>query len=95
MPSKARFISPGEFSFIMSPTKNRNEYGRFESEHGLVPEDVLEAMEPLEPYTTGELADQLGAPRRTVYNYLESLAEANKIRKKKPEPRRVIWIRGA
>jgi Fic family protein len=79
----------------MSPAENRSENGRFESEHGLIPKDVLEEMEPLEPYTTGELADQLGAPRRTVYNYLEELAEENKIRKKKPEPRRAIWIRGA
>jgi predicted transcriptional regulator len=79
----------------MSPAENRSENGRFESEHGLIPKDVLEEMEPLEPYTTGELADQLGAPRRTVYNYLEELAEKNKIRKKKPEPRRAIWIRGA
>jgi predicted transcriptional regulator len=79
----------------MSPAENRSENGRFESEHGLIPKDVLEEMEPLEPYTTGELADQLDAPRRTVYNYLEELAEKNKIRKKKPEPRRAIWIRGA
>lgn len=79
----------------MSPAEKRSKNGRFESEHGLIPEDVLEAMEPLEPYTTGELADELDVPRRTVYNYLEELAEKNKIRKKKPEPRRAIWIRGA
>ena len=79
----------------MPPAERRSENGRFESEHGLNPEAVLEEMEQLEPYTTGELAEELGAPRRTVYNYLEKLAEENKIRKKKPEPRRVIWIRGA
>jgi len=79
----------------MSPAENRNENGRFESEHAFVAQDVLEEMEPLEPYTTGELANKLGVPRRTVYNYLEELAEENKIRKKKPEPRRAIWIRGA
>ncbi|WP_409338712.1 hypothetical protein [Halalkalicoccus ordinarius] len=35
----------------------------------------------------------LGAPRRTVYNYLEKLADEGRIRKKKPEPKRAIWIR--
>lgn len=75
------------------PEANRNEEGRFESEHGIAVEDVFNAMEPLEPYTTGELANMLGAPRRTVYNYLEELAEQGRIRKKKPEPKRAIWIR--
>lgn len=75
------------------PNADRNEEGRFESEHGVTIEDVLEAMEPLEPYTTAELADMLGAPRRTVFNHLDKLAEQERIRKKKPEPRTVIWIR--
>lgn len=71
----------------------RNGKGRFESEHGVTTEDVFEAMEPLEPYTTGELAKMVEVPRRTVFNYLEELAEQDRIRKKKPEPRRAIWIR--
>ncbi len=75
------------------PNANRNEQGRFESEHGITVEDVFNVMEPLEPYTTGELANMLGAPRRTVYNYLEKLADEGRIRKKKPEPKRAIWIR--
>jgi predicted transcriptional regulator len=79
----------------MPPAEHRNENGRFESEHGLTTGDVFEEMEPLEPYTTGELAEILDAPRRTVYNYLQELAEEDQIRKKKPEPRRAIWIRGA
>lgn len=78
----------------MPPTENRNKKGRFESSHGLDPADVLEAMDPLEPYTTSELANKLGAPRRTVYKYLEDLNEENRIRKKKPDPRQAIWIRG-
>lgn len=73
--------------------RKRNTEGRFESEHGVTVEEVFEAMEEAEPYTTGELADMVGAPRRTVYNYLEELAEQDRIRKKKPEPRRAIWIR--
>lgn len=75
------------------PNANRNDQGRFESEHGVTVEDVFEAMEPVEPYTTGELANMLDAPRRTIYNYLEELAEQGRIRKKKPEPKRAIWIR--
>lgn len=72
---------------------NRDERGQFESEHGATVKAVFEAMEPMEPYTTGEIAEIVGAPRRTVYNYLEELAEHGRIRKKKPEPRRAIWIR--
>lgn len=79
----------------MAPAEQRNDNGRFESEHGLTTDDVFERMDPLEPYTTGELAEVLDAPRRSVYNYLEQLAEEGRIRKKKPEPRRAIWIRGA
>ena len=56
-------------------------------------ETVYEAMEPLEPYTTGELASTLGAPRRLVRGLLDRLAEAGTIRRKEPEPERVIWIR--
>lgn len=73
--------------------RKRNNDGRFESAHGVTAEEVFGAMEEAEPYTTGELAEMVGAPRRTVYNYLEELAEQGQIRKKKPEPRRAIWIR--
>lgn len=79
---------------MVPPSSERNEKGRYESEHGVAVEDVFEAMDPLEPYTTGELADKVGAPRRTVYHYLEQLYEENRIQKKKPEPRRAIWMRG-
>jgi len=57
-------------------------------------EDVFEAMEIHDPYTTGELADKLDIPRRTAYKYLDKLADEERIIKKKPEPRRVIWMRG-
>lgn len=76
------------------PAENRDEQGQFESEHGVDAEDVYQAMDHLEPYTTGELAETLDIPRRTAYNYLESLHEEGRISKKKPEPRRVIWVRG-
>lgn len=67
------------------PTDERDERGQFESKHGVTAEDVFETMEPLEPYTTGELADMVGAPQRTVFNYLNDLAEQGRIRKKKPQ----------
>lgn len=78
----------------MPDQTNRNEGGRFESEHGINAEDVLQAMEFYVPYTTGEMAEDLEIPRRTVYKYLEELYEEERISKKKPEPRRVIWMRG-
>lgn len=78
----------------MVPQKNRNKEGKFESEHGVNRDDILDAMDTFTPYTTGELAENLGIPRRTAYKYLQSLAEENKITKKKPDPRRVIWMRG-
>lgn len=57
------------------------------------PKQVYETMEPLEPYTTGELASILDIPRQVVRNLLDALASEEKIRKKEPEPERVIWIR--
>jgi DNA-binding MarR family transcriptional regulator len=59
------------------------------------PGELLNAMDPLEPYATGELADLLDWPRRTTYKILDDLADAGEIRKKKPERSRVIWIRPA
>lgn len=72
---------------------NRDEQGRYESEHGIAPADVFNAMEPIEPYTTAELAATVGAPRRTVLNYLDELAAQGRVRKKKPGQRQAIWIR--
>jgi predicted transcriptional regulator len=57
------------------------------------PADVLAVMRPLEPYMTSEIADELGWSRRSAYNVLTRLHESDEIRKKKPEARRVIWIR--
>lgn len=76
------------------PQRSRDKQGRFEKSHGISKTDVFQAMEPLIPYTTGELAKVVGAPRRTVFNYLEQLHEEDRVRKKKPEPRRAIWMRG-
>lgn len=75
----------------MESDRPRNESGQYVTTRS--PAAVLDAMEPLEPYTTGELADNLGWPRRTVYELLSTLEERGDVRKKKPEPRRAIWIR--
>ncbi|WP_201289554.1 FeoC-like transcriptional regulator [Halobaculum saliterrae] len=56
-------------------------------------EQVYETMDPLEPYTTGELASILDASKRVVRGLLDALAGEQRVRKKKPESERVIWIR--
>jgi DNA-binding GntR family transcriptional regulator len=73
--------------------RNRDDRGQFVAGHDATAGDVFGTMDPLEPHTTRELADTLGVPRRSVYEFLETLAEQGRIRKKKPEPRRAIWIR--
>lgn len=56
-------------------------------------EAVYETMEPLEPYTTGELATALDAPKDLVRRLLDALSGEGKVRKKEAEPKRPIWIR--
>jgi response regulator of citrate/malate metabolism len=73
--------------------RDRDERGQFVAGHDATMGDTFAAMDPLEPYTTRELADALNIPRRSAYEFLEKLAEQGQIRKKKPEPRRAIWIR--
>ena len=77
----------------MTTERGRDTKGQFVPTHDATIADVFRAMDPLEPYTTRELADTLGMPRRSAYEYLEELADTGQIRKKKPEPRRAIWIR--
>jgi len=69
----------------------RDEKGRFQASTS--PNDVYEAMDQLEPYSTNELADELGFPHRTALHYLNQLAQRDRIRKKKTGKRSVIWIR--
>lgn len=69
----------------------RGEGGEFIQERK--PVDVLEVMQPLEPYMTSEIVDELGWSQRSTYNVLTRLHESDEIRKKKPEACRVIWIR--
>lgn len=74
----------------MSSQQGRDGSGQFASTRD--PAEVLDAMEPLEPYTTGELADALDWPQRTVYHVLDQLADDGTLRKKKPDPRQAIWM---
>mgnify|MGYP002760576220 FL=1 len=73
--------------------RERDEEGKFSSDHDVALDDIYQLMEPLEPYTSREIADEAEIPRRTAYKFLDELSDAGRIRKKKPEPRRVIWIR--
>jgi len=68
----------------------RSEQGRFQRQRD--PEDVLDAMDPGEPYVTSELADALEWPRRTVYEALEGLHEHDRVVKKQVNARSVMWI---
>ncbi|ELY85004.1 helix-turn-helix domain-containing protein [Natrinema altunense] len=79
----------------MDEDRERNARGQFTAEHDVTAEAIYETMEPLEPYTSREIADKLDVPRRTAYEFLTDLADSGRIRKKKTEPRRAIWIRPA
>jgi DNA-binding IclR family transcriptional regulator len=76
---------------VSDDSRERDNQGRFVA--SISAEDLLDEMEPLEPYMTAEVAGALDIPRRTAYKYLDELADDGRVRKKKPEPRRVIWIR--
>lgn len=52
---------------------------------------LLAAMVPGEPYTAGELARDLGEPRRTVDYHLRQLADRGDVRRKKHSEQRVTW----
>lgn len=84
-------MSAAHLSAYMGENRPRDDSGQYVATRS--PDEVLDAMDVLEPYTTGELAGELGWPRRTVYELLSTLEEREDVRKKKPEPRRAIWIR--
>lgn len=58
-------------------------------------QELYEAMEPLEPYTTGELASLLDVPRQFARKLLEALTGDEQIRRKEPDTGSdsTIWIR--
>ena len=70
--------------------RDRDDGGRYVSTRDTA--EVLNALDPFEPYTTGELVEITGWPRRTVFQALNELAEEGTIRKKKPNPTNAIWM---
>ena len=61
--------------------------------HNPSSDDVYEAMEPLEPYTTEELADTLDSSKGLIWSRLKTLVANDKVRVKKPQTDVHIWIR--
>lgn len=73
--------------------RDRDAKGRYTSESEIDETDLLIAVESHEPASTREVADELGIPRRSALRYLDDLANNGNIRKKKLDPRRVVWMR--
>jgi len=61
--------------------RTRDEQGRFQASTS--PDDVYEAMEPLEPYSTNEIADELGLPHRTALHYFNQLPKTTEFARRK------------
>lgn len=57
--------------------------------------EVYERLEPLEPYTTSELADRFDTSKDLVRRLLKALHGQGKVRKKETRSGPVIWIREA
>lgn len=68
-----------------------------DSETGPPPGTVAEAMEPLEPYTTREVASIVDIPKRIARKLLNALYDEGTVEKKPPheEDGRTIWVRTA
>lgn len=74
-------------------TQQRNDNGQYTGK----PEKqrVLDVMQPGEAYTTGEIKDHLdtNATRRTVYNWLQDLADTGHVHRRKANERLILWWR--
>jgi predicted HTH transcriptional regulator len=55
------------------------------------PQDLLDEMNPCEPYTANDLQSKFDASRWTIQRRLKNLHEDDKIRKKKHAENRVSW----
>lgn len=59
---------------------------------GPSPQDLLEAMEPCEPYTVNDLTDLFDdVSRWTIQRRLDDLHDQGHVRKKKHTENRVSW----
>ena len=54
---------------------------------------ILAVMNPEEPYTAGDLAEELGEPRRTVQYNLKQLAESGELDRKEHSKRTITYRR--
>lgn len=52
---------------------------------------ILEVMAECEPYTAGEIAEELNEPRTTVDWNLRQMADDGVVSRKKHSKRRVTW----
>ena len=77
----------------MSDERVRNDAGQFVAQRD--PETLAESMTPGEPYTTTELAEAVGWPRRSAYDALATLHDAERVNKKQVNARTIIWTRPA
>ena len=75
----------------MTIDRDRDDNGQFVARRD--PENVFESMTPGEPHTASELAETVGWPRRSVFDALDHLHDADRVRKKKVTSRTVLWIR--
>ncbi|WP_430504174.1 hypothetical protein [Haloparvum sp. PAK95] len=57
------------------------------------PEELLERMEPFEPYTDEEFARDLDVQKRKARQFLERLEEREEVRRTQPAGAPAIWIR--
>lgn len=76
----------------MFPTGNQDIHGRFSSSYGRTPEQICDSMNQLEPYSRGEIPNEVNAPRRTIYNQMKKLADKERVQKK-TRPRQISWRR--
>ena len=73
--------------------RERDEKGRFTSKKHIEKNEILSVVEEYEPASTREVADVVGIPRRSALRYLDDLSDEGTVKKKKLDPRRVVWTR--
>ncbi|WP_353633312.1 helix-turn-helix domain-containing protein (plasmid) [Halobacterium sp. NMX12-1] len=63
-----------------------------DSEEEMTTSDVIAELEPLEPYTTTEVASKTGVPVSRIRRLLRSLNKAGQVERKTAE-KPIIWVR--
>lgn len=56
-------------------------------------DELFEELEPFEPYSTDELAEEVDTDRGIIKKLLDKLNREGKVKKKKPKSSPTIWIR--